>query len=73
MTSSENKKNLIHMLIDELNKDNLPQKILQPYINHVFQIVQPYYIIHIVLQIVIIALLLFIIYCLCKNKNLIPQ
>lgn len=69
MSLSENKKNLIHMLIDELNKDDIPMKLLQPYINYIFAVVQPYYIIHIVLQVVIISLLLFVIYCLCKKNN----
>jgi hypothetical protein len=67
MVSSENKNNLIIRLIDELNKDNIPQKLLQPYIDYIINFIQPYYIIHIVLQIVIISLLLFIVYCLCKK------
>ena len=57
------KQSLIQTLLSELNKDG----ILGPCIDTTKSIVKPYYIIHLVIQIVMIILLLFIIYKLMKK------
>lgn len=55
-------KSLIHDLIDELNKDDIPEKLLKPHIDKATDLLKPYYIFHVTMQIIIIILLLFIIY-----------
>lgn len=54
------KKTLIHNIIDELNKDNIPQKCLKPVMQYVKDYVKPYFIIHIVIQLIIIGLLIYL-------------
>jgi hypothetical protein len=56
------KKSFIHDIVDGLTKDNIPQKILQPCVDYVKEIIKPYYIIHIVIQLIVICLLLLILY-----------
>ena len=60
------KKNLIHTILDELNKDNIPLKLMQPYLDYIKNVFKPYYTFHIFLQIIIIALLMFIVYKVIK-------
>jgi hypothetical protein len=59
MTEQKNT-NLIRNIVDELNVDNLPQKLLLPYIRYIKNEVKPYYTIHIILQLIIIGFLIFI-------------
>lgn len=63
------KKNLIHNIIDELNKNDIPQKCLGPWIDHVKIFIKPYYTVYIISQLIIICLLLLILYLMIrKNK-----
>lgn len=54
------KSSLIRNIVDELNNDSLPQKLLLPYIEYVKSAIKPYYTTHIVLQLIIIVLLILI-------------
>ena len=56
------KKSFMNEIVDVLTKDNIPQKCLQPCMDYVKEIIKPYYIIHIVIQLIIIGLLLLVLY-----------
>ena len=56
------KKNLIHTILDELNKDNIPLKFVQPYLDYIKNVFKPYYMFHVFLQLIIIVLLVFVVY-----------
>lgn len=60
------KKNLIHNIIDELNKNDIPQKCLRPCIDHIKLLVKPYYTAYIISQLIIICLLILILYLMIR-------
>lgn len=60
---------LVHCIVDELNKENIPQKILRPGLHYVKSILAPYYTLHIVLQLLIVCLLFYIIFKIRKNHS----
>ena len=56
------RKNLVYNIIDELNNNDIPKKILQPCVDYITTIIKPYYTIHMICQLVIICLLLVLLY-----------
>lgn len=61
-TEQTQKPSLIHNIINELNGECSPQKLLLPYIEYIKSAVKPYYSFHIILQITIVILLIILIY-----------
>jgi hypothetical protein len=71
MENEENtlpKKNLIHNIIDELNKNDILQKCLRPCTDHIKLLIKPYYTAYIISQLVIICLLILILYLMIRGK-----
>lgn len=62
------KKNLIHNIIDELNKNDVLQQFLQPCIDYIKVIVKPYFTIYMISQLIIIVLLLALLYFVIHDK-----
>lgn len=66
MTEQPKNTSLINNIISELNNVNVPQKLLLPYVEYIKSAVRPYYTLHIILQITIILLLVFLVFK-CKK------
>lgn len=61
------KRDILHDILDELKENNRLRDILNPFIDVVKSNVKPYFVMHIFLQILIIALLAFVIYLQLKQ------
>lgn len=62
------KKNFVDNILNELTKNNVPQKIISPCLEYVEQFARPYYATHIIFQIVIVILLVAVLYKLWQQK-----